>query len=106
MSTTTVTDPSTGQPVSKNRLLVTSGLGWMFDAMDVGLLSFILAALKLDWGLTAGQMGWLGAVNSIGMAVGAVMFGMMADASAASTCSSSRCCCSPSPAASVPSPPR
>ena len=79
MSTTTVTDPSTGQPVSKNRLLVTSGLGWMFDAMDVGLLSFILAALKADWGLSAGQMGWIGAINSIGMAVGAMMFGMLAD---------------------------
>ena len=71
---------STGQPpVSRNRLLVTSGLGWMFDAMDVGLLSFILAALRVDWGLTPGQMGWLGSINSIGMAVGAVMFGMMAD---------------------------
>ena len=66
-------------PVSRNRLLVTSGLGWMFDAMDVGLLSFVLAALKADWGLSAGQMGWLGAINSIGMAVGAVAFGMMAD---------------------------
>ncbi len=78
MASTTAITP--GQPpVSKNRLLVTSGLGWMFDAMDVGLLSFILAALKLDWGLSAGQMGWIGAINSIGMAVGAVMFGMMAD---------------------------
>lgn len=64
---------------SRNRLLVTSGMGWMFDAMDVGLLSFILAALKADWGLSAGQMGWIGAINSIGMAVGAMMFGMMAD---------------------------
>ena len=78
MSTATVAAP--GQPpVSKNRLLVTSGLGWMFDAMDVGLLSFILAALKADWGLSAGQMGWLGAINSIGMAVGAIGFGMLAD---------------------------
>ena len=78
MSTATVAAP--GQPpVSKNRLLVTSGLGWMFDAMDVGLLSFILAALKADWGLSAGQMGWIGAINSIGMAVGAMMFGMLAD---------------------------
>jgi putative MFS transporter len=51
----------------------------MFDAMDVGLLSFILAALKADWGLSAGQMGWLGAINSIGMAVGAIGFGMLAD---------------------------
>ena len=74
--TTATAAPS---PVSRNRLLVTSGLGWMFDAMDVGLLSFILAALKADWGLSAGQMGWLGAINSIGMAVGAIGFGMLAD---------------------------
>ncbi len=74
-------DPVSSAPPtpSRNRLLVTSGLGWMFDAMDVGLLSFILAALKADWGLSAGQMGWIGAINSIGMAVGAMMFGMMAD---------------------------
>lgn len=71
--------PASGQPVSRNRLLTLSGLGWMFDAMDVGLLSFILAALKADWGLSAGQMGWLGAINSVGMAVGAIVFGMMAD---------------------------
>ena len=71
--------PGATPPLSRNRLLVTSGLGWMFDAMDVGLLSFILAALKADWGLSAGQMGWIGAINSIGMAVGAMMFGMLAD---------------------------
>ena len=75
----TTTSAAAAQPVSRNRLLLTSGLGWMFDAMDVGLLSFILAALKADWGLSAGQMGWLGAINSIGMAVGAIGFGMLAD---------------------------
>ncbi len=79
MSSVPATAVSGQPPVSRNRLLVTSGLGWMFDAMDVGLLSFILAALKADWGLTPGQMGWIGAINSIGMAVGAIMFGMMAD---------------------------
>ena len=75
----TTTSAAAAQPVSRNRLLFTSGLGWMFDAMDVGLLSFILAALKADWGLSAGQMGWIGAINSIGMAVGAIGFGMLAD---------------------------
>ncbi|RRD57720.1 MFS transporter [Comamonadaceae bacterium OH2545_COT-014] len=74
-----MTVPAAAPPVSRNRLLTLSGLGWMFDAMDVGLLSFILAALKADWGLSAGQMGWLGAINSVGMAVGAVLFGTMAD---------------------------
>ncbi len=79
MHATPTPAPGATPPLSRNRLLVTSGLGWMFDAMDVGLLSFILAALKVDWGLTPGQMGWLGAVNSIGMAVGAIGFGMLAD---------------------------
>lgn len=67
------------QSMSKHKLLTIAGLGWMFDALDVGLLSFLLAALKQDWGLTAQQMGWIGSVNSIGMAVGAFLFGVMAD---------------------------
>lgn len=71
----------TVRPISRNRLLMLSGLGWMFDAMDVGLLSFVLAALKADWSLSSAQMGWLGAVNSVGMAAGAIIFGMMADRS-------------------------
>ena len=79
MTLLAVNSPTMSPPLSRNRLLLTSGLGWMFDAMDVGLLSFILASIKLDWGLNASEMGALGAINSIGMAVGAVFFGMMAD---------------------------
>lgn len=67
------------QDVSRNKLLWIAGLGWLFDAMDVGMLSFILAALQKEWGLTAEQMGWIGSVNSIGMAVGALVFGLLAD---------------------------
>ena len=51
----------------------------MFDAMDVGILSFVIAALAVDWGLNSSQMGWIGSVNSIGMAVGALFFGVLAD---------------------------
>ena len=69
---------TTGQ-LSKNKLLGIAGLGWMFDAMDVGILSFVLAALAQDWNLTAGQTGLIGSVNSIGMMVGAFVFGLMAD---------------------------
>ncbi|RHW40291.1 MFS transporter [Neobacillus notoginsengisoli] len=65
--------------ISEKRLLGIAGLGWMFDAMDVGMLSFIIAALKIDWDLTPKEMGWIGSVNSIGMAVGALLFGLMAD---------------------------
>ena len=65
--------------ISRNRLLGTAGLAWMFDAMDVGILSFVIAALAVDWALTPGEMGWIGSVNSIGMAVGAFAFGILAD---------------------------
>ncbi|HHW38591.1 MAG TPA: MFS transporter [Bacillales bacterium] len=68
-----------GKVISRNKVLGIAGLGWMFDAMDVGMLSFIIAALKVDWGLTPQQMGWIGSVNSIGMAVGAFVFGIWAD---------------------------
>ncbi|MEH7011130.1 MFS transporter [Neobacillus niacini] len=65
--------------ISNRRLLWVSGTGWMFDAMDVGMLSFIIAALKVEWDLSAEQMGWIGSIQSIGMAVGALIFGLMSD---------------------------
>ncbi|WP_144550082.1 MFS transporter [Peribacillus simplex] len=65
--------------ISQRRLLGVAGLGWMFDALDVGMLSFIIVALKQEWNLTSEQVGWIGSINSIGMAVGAVFFGAMAD---------------------------
>lgn len=67
------------QPLSRNKLLGVAGVGWMFDAMDVGILSFVIAAISVDWGLNSTQMGWIGSVNSIGMAVGALLFGVLAD---------------------------
>lgn len=67
------------QPLSRNKLLRVAGVGWMFDAMDVGILSFVIAALVVDWNLTPQQAGWIGSVNSIGMAVGALVFGVFAD---------------------------
>lgn len=65
--------------MSKKKLLTIAGLGWLFDAMDVGLLSFVLAALTTDWHLSATTIAWIGSVNSIGMALGAVLFGILAD---------------------------
>ncbi len=72
-------DTSSPAPISRKRLLTIAGLGWMFDALDIGLLSFIMVALKHDWQLSPAQLGWIGSVNSIGMAVGAFAFGLLAD---------------------------
>lgn len=64
---------------SERKLLGVAGLAWLFDAMDVGMLSFIIVALKAEWDLNEAQMGWIGSISSIGMAVGALIFGIMAD---------------------------
>lgn len=61
------------------KLLVVTGLGWLFDSMDTGLISFVLPILAKEWGLTPEQVGWIGSVGLIGMALGAVLAGTVAD---------------------------
>ncbi|MDR1529221.1 MAG: MFS transporter [Burkholderiales bacterium] len=78
-SDTTSTPDIRDTKISRNKLLAIAGLGWLFDAMDVGLLSFVLAALSVEWGLNSQQLGWIGGINSIGMAIGAFVFGIYAD---------------------------
>lgn len=71
------------------RLVFTVGLGWMFDALDLGLISFVLVGLARDWGLgiadTFAGVRWLPASGLIlsagllGMAVGGSLGGILAD---------------------------
>jgi putative MFS transporter len=61
------------------RLLTGSGVGWALDAMDVGLVSFVLAALAAQWSLTPGQLSAIASVGFVGMAVGASLGGLLAD---------------------------
>ncbi|NHN33746.1 MFS transporter [Paenibacillus agricola] len=63
----------------QKKLLFSVGLSWLFDAMDVGIISFIVAALAVEWKLGPEQIGMLTAINSIGMAVGAAVAGSLAD---------------------------
>jgi len=68
--------PST--PMLKKILFLT-GIGWMFDAMDQGMVSGVMAAIGKDWALTTGQVGLLGSIGMLGMALGAALSGMAAD---------------------------
>ncbi|MGP5497519.1 MFS transporter [Corynebacterium flavescens] len=61
------------------KLLVGSGLGWALDAMDVGLVSFIIAALAVHWDLGAQQTSWIASAGFVGMAIGATFGGLLAD---------------------------
>lgn len=68
--------PST--PMMKKILFLT-GIGWMFDAMDQGMVSGVMAAIGKDWMLTTAQLGLLGSSGMLGMAIGAALSGMAAD---------------------------
>ena len=61
------------------KLLVVTGLGWLFDSMDTGLIAFILPVLAKEWSLSPAQVGWIGSIGLIGMALGAVLAGTLAD---------------------------
>ncbi|MGY1618264.1 MFS transporter [Geodermatophilus sp. SYSU D00691] len=61
------------------RLVVGSGLGWALDAMDVGLISFVMAALAAQWSLSATELSWIGSIGFVGMALGAALGGLLAD---------------------------
>jgi len=61
------------------KVLFLAGIGWMFDAMDQGMVSGVMAAIGKDWALTTGQLGMLGSSGMLGMALGAALSGMAAD---------------------------
>ncbi len=61
------------------RVLGGSGIGWALDAMDVGLISFIIAALVSEWSLTGQEAGWIASAGFVGMAIGASVGGLLAD---------------------------
>ncbi|WP_314456129.1 MFS transporter [uncultured Microbacterium sp.] len=61
------------------KILGGSGLGWALDAMDVGLISFVIAALSVQWQLAPTEASWIASVGFAGMAIGASVGGLLAD---------------------------
>lgn len=61
------------------KVLLLTGIGWMFDAMDQGMVSGVMAAIGRDWALDTTQLGLLGSAGMLGMALGAALSGMAAD---------------------------
>ncbi|TFD04228.1 MFS transporter [Cryobacterium sp. TMT1-66-1] len=47
--------------------------------MDVGLISFVLAQLAVQWNTTGMELSWIASAGFVGMAVGAVLGGLLAD---------------------------
>jgi putative MFS transporter len=61
------------------RLLVVAGFGWMFDAMDVILIAFLLTPIRTEFKLDATQTGFVASAGFVGMFLGAAIAGRIAD---------------------------
>ncbi|MFO7691003.1 MAG: MFS transporter [Cryobacterium sp.] len=61
------------------KLLVGSGVGWALDAMDVGLISFVIAQLAVQWNVSDTELSFIASAGFLGMALGAVLGGLLAD---------------------------
>lgn len=64
---------------TQGRVFIIGGLGFMFDAWDVSLNGVLIPLLREEWALSVGQAAWIGTANLIGMAVGAFVWGTVAD---------------------------
>lgn len=61
------------------KLLLLCGIGWLFDSLDVGILTFVLTALKRDWHLTPSVLGIIASSGFLGMFIGALVSGTLSD---------------------------
>jgi MFS family permease len=64
---------------AEKKSLIAGGLGWMLDAMDVMLYSFILAELVTHFGMTKPTAGALNSLTLVASALGGLLFGFIAD---------------------------
>lgn len=60
-------------------ILLLTGIGWMFDAMDQGMVAGVMASIGKEWALTKGQVSLIGSAGMLGMGIGAALSGMAAD---------------------------
>lgn len=60
-------------------ILLAGGLGHLFQALDIVIIGFMLPYLKVEFGLSNGEIGLIGGAAPIGMIVGAVLAGLFGD---------------------------
>ncbi len=52
---------------------------WLFDSMDLAMMTFLLAPISKTFSLTMAKAGFLGSASLFGMAFGAALAGLLAD---------------------------
>ncbi len=60
-------------------MFIIIALAWLFDSIDLGMMTFLLAPVREYFGLSAAESGFVASSSFIGMFVGAGLSGMLGD---------------------------
>ena len=60
-------------------MFVSCGLYWLCDAVELGLMSYLVAELKLDWDLSKPVSDSIASIVFAGICVGALCWGVLSD---------------------------
>ena len=63
----------------RNRILWSSIFGLGLESIDIMMLSFTLTSIMATFGLSGAQGGMISTVTNIGMLLGGITFGLLAD---------------------------
>jgi putative MFS transporter len=63
----------------QRRIFLIIATAWLFDSMDLAMMTFLLATISKELALSPNQAGVLGSASLAGMAVGAALSGLLAD---------------------------
>ncbi|MCX7779730.1 MAG: MFS transporter [Negativicutes bacterium] len=77
----TITERLSSLPLSRfhYRMLLILAFGVACEALDTGIVAFVLAKMIGSWNLSSAQIGYIGSMGLVGMACGAILSGTLAD---------------------------
>src|ERR1700677_4600804 len=61
------------------KIMFISGMGFFTDAYDLFVIGLVVSLLKPEWNLSTSQVSWLNSSTLLASAVGAIVFGRVAD---------------------------
>jgi len=61
------------------KIMFVSGMGFFTDAYDLFVIGIVVALLKTEWSLSTAQVSWVNSATLLASAVGAIVFGRVAD---------------------------
>src|SRR5580700_8873823 len=61
------------------KIMFVSGMGFFTDAYDLFVIGIVVSLLKPEWNLSTSQVSWLNSSTLLASAVGAIVFGRVAD---------------------------